>query len=658
MKPEIASFEFSHGYAIEMARDGRSFTVVTPDMRLKGCRIGVAADAVPRVAARDLRLTSPRHNRARITAASPLGRLTLDIGMAMVAGDGALEMKLTLEADAGYRWVELSTLSGLTIGKATHLLSHGRSMGGCHAWKLPSAQAEPEFISHFQCVISTDKARLHLSHRLRQRQVACIKGRVDGAAIGGLEAVTRFEFTRPGKLTAEPLTLATVSDGFAAMTAWGDVQAQGAPPLPAEPQPVGWNSWDYYRWTITEDEVLANADFIASDPVLSRHVKRIIVDDGWQYCYGEWEPNSNFPSGMAALASRLRRMGFVPGLWICPTVAEPHSRIAQWDTEMLARSEGGDPCLCFQCMGRHAFIIDPTRADSKQWFHDLFSRYADMGYGYFKLDFLAGTLNARRFHRKVSRSRMMDEIITPIHQAIGGRATILGCGYVYDGGNDLVQIVRAGGDIHATWNETRRNAVSLAARFWASNRLWITDPDFAVCRGPDTSKDPDRGRLRCLYVVVRPDETRSAHESGRKWSEGFDTIRYHEAQVLLSLVTINGGAVNLSDKLTTLNERGLDLLRRTVAAPRGGAPLPLDLFDSELVPRWLQPTPAGFRTLLINWEDTERELVLDLEPHGIHAVLGRDFWTGEEVRITGNRVTARLAPHSCQLLDFDRRANS
>ena len=127
--------------------------------------------------------------------------------------------------------------------------------------------------------------------------------------------------------------------------------------------------------------------------------------------------------------------------------------------------------------------------------------------------------------------------------------------------------------------------------------------------------------------------------------------------MLLSLVTINGGAVNLSDNLPTLNERGLDLLRRTVAAPRGGAPLPLDLFETTLVSRWLQPTPTGFRTLLINWGETEQELTLDLAPQGIHAVAARDFWTDEPVAITGNRVRARLAPHSCQLLDFDRQQN-
>ena len=50
---------------------------------------------------------------------------------------------------------------------------------------------------------------------------------------------------------------------------------------------------------------MKNAEFIANDPVLKQHVKRIIVDDGWQYCYGEWEANSLFPQGMKWLAGKI-----------------------------------------------------------------------------------------------------------------------------------------------------------------------------------------------------------------------------------------------------------------------------------------------------------------------------------------------------------------
>ena len=652
--PKITAFTFNPDTSITLAADGNSYTLSLPGLTLPGCRIGVASDSQARSFATDLKLTGVRAGRARITARSPLGDLTLDIRATRLGRDRALSLGLAIEAKTAHRWVSIAPLAGVTLRRATHLLTHGRSMGGCHLWALPNTEADPDFTSHFQCVVSFASTRLHLSHRLRQSHVSTMTGSIKGATISGLDAATRFEFPAAGKRIAEPLTVAAVRNGHDAMIAWGDAQA-GAP-LP-ETQPVGWNSWDYYRWTVSEDAVLSNAEFIAADPILSKHVKRIIVDDGWQYCYGEWEPNSLFPGGMGALAKRLRKMGLVPGVWMCPTGAEPHSRLAQWHTHMLAQSEGGDPCLCFECMRRYGFILDPTRADSKQWLFDLFQRYVGMGYGYFKIDFLAQTLKAPRFHRNVPRATLMREVITPIRQAIEGRAALLGCGYVYDGGNDLVQMVRAGSDIHATWQETRKNAVSLAARFWASNRVWITDPDFAVCRGPDTSNDPDRGRLRCIYVMVRPEETRRSFDGKRYWSEGFDSIRYHEAQVLLSLVTINGGAVNLSDNLPTLNARGLDLLRRTVAAPRGGAPLPLDLFETTLVSRWLQPTPAGFRTLLINWGETEQELTLDLAPHGIHAVAARNFWTDEPVVIAGNRVQARLAPHSCQLLDFDRQQN-
>ena len=651
--PAMRSFRFPNNYAVALARDGRGFMLDTPGLRLDGCRIGVACDQRPQEFARALTLTPRGRNRVTIAATSSLGPLTLDIRASQIGREAALTFSLALTPNARHRWVEISPLANVTLAQATHLFIHGRNTGHCHLWPLP--REKQDFASHFQFVASFDAAKLHLSHCLKQKHVSSIRGEADGKTVSNLQAVTRVEFPGTRKLAAEPLTLAMVTDGFGALTAWGD--AQVSVPLPTEPQPAGWNSWDYYRWTITEDEVMANAEFIAADPVLSRHVKRIIIDDGWQYCYGEWDPNSNFPSGMAALARRLRKLRFEPGLWICPLIAEPHSRIAQWHTEMLAQSEGGDPCLAFECMRRYGFIIDPTRDDSKRWLHDLFSRYADMGYGYFKLDFLGSTLKARRYHRNVPRAQMMREVIGPIYEATKGRATLMGCGYIYDGGNDLVQITRVGSDIHATWKETRSNAVTVAARFWASNRVWITDPDFAVCRGPDTSKDPDRGRLRCILIGVEPGETRRTDDSGRPWTEGFDTIRHHEAQVLLSLVIINGGAVNLSDKLTTLNDRGLDLIRRTVAAPRGGAPLPLDLFSSERPSYWLQPTATGFRTLLINWSEKPAELSLDLTPHGIHAVKARDFWTDATVRITDNRVTARLAPHWCQLLEFDRADN-
>jgi hypothetical protein len=433
-------------------------------------------------------------------------------------------------------------------------------------------------------------------------------------------------------------------DGHALMEAWageqGEVVKQPEAPV------AGWNSWDYYRWTITEESVLKNAEFIAADPVLRRHVKRIIIDDGWSYCYGEWEANPLFPHGMKWLAGRLAKMGFEPGLWFCPSIVEPHSRIAQWDTDMLAKGRSGMPCLAFSCMQRFGFVLDPTVPKTRQWVHDLFDRYASMGFRYFKLDFLKPTLNAPVFaDASVPRGRIVHMLVDAARQGMKGRAKLMGCGYDFHAGTALVDEVRTSSDIHARWDCIKENVGSIAARWWAQGRWWGNDPDFALARGPDTSDDPDLARLQACYVFVKPDAPRMP------WHEfPLATMRLAEAQTLLSLVLISGGAVNLSDDLTKLNAAGLDLIRRTVSAERGGAGVALDLFSAEHPSCWTQPLREGRRVLLVNWSDESRELAFP----GIVDGAARDFWTGEPVRIRGGRLVRSLAPHACLLVETDR----
>ena len=641
---------------IAISNDGLSYSIALPRLTLAGCRVGVEADGKSETAT-NLSLAAD-DEFCVVSGSTPFGPVSVRFSPAKDDDEEALSVTASLELAAPVRHLALRPVCGLELADATHLLSHGRSMGGCKTCKLPAAKLEiepgekpgPSFESFFQTVVSFAGCKLHVTQTLRQDNVTSVTGVIVGDAIHDFTVSTVFEFAKPGSLVSETTTLASVTDGFAAMRAWGD--AQQSAPLPSEPQPIGWNSWDYYRWTITEDEVLKNAEFIASDPVLSKHVKRIIVDDGWQYCYGEWDANSLFKSGMDALARNLRAMGFVPGLWICPGIAEPHSRIAQWQTDWLAMSEGGDPCLSFDCMRRKGFIIDPTVPAVKKWLFDLFTRYADMGYGYFKTDFLMPVTRAPRYHRDVPRGQIIRELMTPITDAIRGKADLLGCGYDYNGGCDLVRMVRAGSDIHSTWNCTKANAISVAARFWASNRVWVTDPDFCVCRGPETSADPDIGRLRCLYVFVTPEQRGRNAWGTTPWGYGFDDIRASEAECLLSIALMNGGAINLSDKLYVLNDRGLDLIRRTVSAARGSSPTPLDLFESDRASKWIQTIPGGLRVLLVNWEDGDADLSLDLAPFGVNAASGRNFWTDETVPLADNVLRATLPAHSCLFVEI------
>ena len=582
-------------------------------------------------------------NKITLSGSTPSGRWTLTIRRATRShGLEGLCLEMGGLSGKGVRVTELIPLAIPRV-RTDHVLVHGRSAGGCEAILLPVEKAHP-FASYLHLTLTRKGVSLHVSQSMKQRNPSRLCGEVEGPGVKGLRVVTPMDASFAGRrLEAEPVCLFSGIDGHALLEAWAKEQRPRAPE--AVPPVAGWNSWDYYRWTVTEEAVIRNAEFIAADPVLSRHVKRIIIDDGWEYCHGEWEANPLFPHGMKWLARRLTKLGFEPGLWLCPGVMEPHARISQWDMDMLAKGKSGLPCLAFECMRRFGFVLDPTVPKTRKWIRDLFTRYADMGYRYFKLDFLKQTLKAPVFaDASVPRGDLVRMLIEPARKALRGRARIMGCGYDFFAGTDCVDEVRTSSDIHARWDAIKENVASIASRGWAQGRLWVNDPDFALCRGPETSNDPDLDRLRAALVFVNPDMPTAPMEP-----YVLATMTLQEARTLLSLVLISGGAVNLSDDLTRLNAAGLDLARRTVAAERGAAGVALDLFTSRYPSTWTQSLSAGRRVLLINWTDRAQELSYDLGPDSA-GLAWRNFWTDDAVALRQGMLRVRLAPHACLLV--------
>lgn len=539
--------------------------------------------------------------------------------------------------------LEMLNLRGV---KADHVLSQGIRMGGCESLSLPVSQAR-NLRSHYQLVMRRGGNYLQLAYPLRQAQPEFFDLSVSGDCVSELAAVAELKHFGGTEIRPDVLEVYVSGDGLALMEDWAEANTEVRKDVSALLQP-GWNSWDYYRWTITEDEVLRNAELIAKDPVLSKHVKRIIVDDGWQYCYGEWEANPLFPHGMEWLARELTKMGFEPGLWFAPTIIEPHSRIAQMDYDMLACGESGIPCLAYECMRRYGFVLDPTVEKSRRFMADTFRRYAGMGYKYFKLDFLGSTLKARRFaDANVPRSEIIRKIVEVIHGAVDGKAALLGCNYHFDAGNAYVDSVRIASDIHSTWHALTHNVQSVAMRYWSNKRWWVNDPDFALCRGFDTSSDSDLTRLLPCLVFNRPEEERDI----KAFRDPLVDLRRPQLEMLLSIVIAAGGAVNLSDNMCRLNESGLDLARRTVAAEPGEAAKALDLFQNELPERWLQKVGNSWRVLLLNWSDEAVVKEFDLGAHGIEAKRAVNFWNDRTVELENNRIVAELPPRSCLLTE-------
>ncbi len=561
-----------------------------------------------------------------------------------VAGNGSPRVTLTLSgklhAPVDGMEVILCEVDELP---ADHVLPQRQNMGGCLSTDLCKASAFNAFESVSLTSVTRNGQTLVISTPLKGEHPVVVKGEAGPGKIRGLAVIAELPHYSGVNIDILPVTLRS-GDGFAIFEEYSAENREVDKTFTAPP--AGWNSWDYYRWTITEEEVLKNAEFIANDPVLSKHVKRIIVDDGWQYCYGEWEANPRFPSGMAALARELTRMGFEPGLWFAPAVAEPHAHISQVDYDMLAHSEGGQPCLAYECMRRYGFILDPTVPKTEKFLYDLFRRYSDMGYRYFKLDFLCSLLKARRFaDASVPRNGLIPKLLEPIYQAVSDRAVILGCNYPFTAGNRLVEAARIGADIHARWHNIKINAPAIAARSWANKKLWYNDPDFALCRSDDTANDPNLHRLKPVFPFIEPNDP---FTPDRDWD--LVDAKLPQIEILLSMVLMAGGSVNLSDNMPKLNEKGVELARKVVSAESGEGAKALDLFNSELPGRFIQKLKNGHRVLLVNWEDAEKTVEVNLAENGIKATQATDFWNDSAVTISGESLKLTIAPRSCRLL--------
>ena len=98
-----------------------------------------------------------------------------------------------------------------------------------------------------------------------------------------------------------------------------------------------WCSW--YSLYTAIDEPLLNKIF---DGLGDLPFDVLQVDDGWQVSVGDWEANAKFPSGMAALAEKIKSTGRKAGLWLAPLIAVKSSRLFREHPDWFLKDEKGN----------------------------------------------------------------------------------------------------------------------------------------------------------------------------------------------------------------------------------------------------------------------------------------------------------------------------
>lgn len=172
--------------------------------------------------------------------------------------------------------------------------------------------------------------------------------------------------------------------------------------------PMGWNSWDCYGTTVTEDEVLANAAFMA-EHLLPHGWDTVVIDIDWadptarahgyNECapllideYGRLQPDPvRFPSsaggaGFGPLAARLHGLGLKLGVHVMRGIPRVAVRA---DTPVLGTSTTAaaiaDPANVCE-WNAHYLGLDHSDPAAQAYYDSCVAQYAEWGLDFLKAD--------------------------------------------------------------------------------------------------------------------------------------------------------------------------------------------------------------------------------------------------------------------------------
>lgn len=262
-----------------------------------------------------------------------------------------------------------------------------------------------------------------------------------------------------------------------------------------ETAPRVWCSW-YSLYTIIDEHILHKT----FDDLGGLPFDVLQVDDGWQMGIGDWEPNEKFPSGMAALADKIKSTGRRAGLWLSPLIAAKSSRLFREHGDWFLKDEGGRFISAGFNWGEHLYALDSTHPDASSWLAALMQQVRRWGFDYLKLDFLyAGALKGKR-HKDLPPETAYRDCLRMLREAMGADAFFLTCGTPILPAIGVCDAIRVGADVSFEWESYRNSQLlynlstpgaknslrTVIHRLWLNPLLHI-DPDIAYFESRENS---------------------------------------------------------------------------------------------------------------------------------------------------------------------------
>ncbi|HYB60571.1 MAG TPA: glycoside hydrolase family 27 protein [Methylomirabilota bacterium] len=434
--------------------------------------------------------------------------------------------------------------------------------------------------------------------------------------------------------------------------------AANNPPILAATPPMGWNSWDGYGTTITEDQVKATADAFAKN-LKPFGWQYVVVDAEWfvtnptaegnskssQYsmdAYGRYTPAANrFPSsvpgaGFKPLADYLHSLGLKFGIHILRGIpkkaVEANLPIANSSYHASDAADTGDTCP----WNPDNYGIDASKPGGQAYYDSIAALYASWGIDFLKVDCISS------HPYRGDEIRMLSAAI-----AKTGRPIVLSLSpgpapiEKYFELREYAQMWRISNDIWDLWHSTSDYPQGVGDQF-ATAAKWagLAQPG----HWPDADMLP-LGELGPAPGWGAPRTTRLTHD---------------EQRTLITLWSIFHSPLIVGGDLTKMDDWTLSLLTNpevlAVDQHAWDSRVP---FDDGKITAWTADSGVAYYIAVFNRTDTAQDVDLtwqDLKltwrgrnrPHSNAMV--RDLWQHDDIGpAVGLRL--RLPAHGCALYE-------
>lgn len=422
----------------------------------------------------------------------------------------------------------------------------------------------------------------------------------------------------------------------------------------AKTPPMGWNSYDYYDTTVTEQDIKANADYMAAH--LKAHGwEYIVVDIEWyahnagsqrdvyQYipfeevemdAYSRLLPDpARFPSaaggaGFGPLAEYVHSLGLKFGIHIMRGIprnaAHKHTKILGTD---VTANQIANP-YSISKWNPDMYGVDASKKGAQEYYDSLFALYAQWGVDFVKCDDIC---NTNMYPDNPYSAR---EEIEMLHKAI------------MKTGREIVLSLSPGPAlIEEAWHyETYANMWRITDDFWDNWELLLNM--FSRCelwqKHVSEGCFPDCDMLPLAWL---------GKGFGKEWYTNFTK---DEQITMMTLWCIFRSPLMLGCELTKLdewtyglltNDRVLKLLKTGVAAGQ------IERDDSHAVWFSKDKEEKVFYLAVFNFEKEKKEFEVPLERLGLEGKVSvMDLWSGQELPDEEKRIKTEVNSHGAVLL--------